>query len=112
MPKFEGPRVAAMDAYVTMLAAMGKPGTKSASSMGTAIANGSSGICELVLEGKVSYEVGKKYFDQVMEFMRFGLPPDLRVSSGLMDYDAMLELHRTIVSKRSGAQLVKGGRPH
>jgi hypothetical protein len=92
---YDSPYLAALDAFITMLEGVVDNGNDKLSMIGVATANGSSAICEFVVEGKVSYKEGKDYFNQVMEFINFGLPPGLKASGPIMDFDEMLELHKS-----------------
>lgn len=94
-PNYDSPYLAALDAFITILEGVVDNGNDKLSVVGVLTANGSSAICEFVIEEKVSYKDGKTYFNQVMEFINFILPPGLKASGLIMDFDEMLELHKS-----------------
>ena len=92
---YDNSYLAALDAFITILEGVVDSKNDKLSMLGAVIANGSSAVCEFVIEGKVLYKDGETYFNQLIEFINFTLPPGLKASGPIMNFDEMLELHKS-----------------
>jgi hypothetical protein len=69
--------------------------------MGTHIANSCFGICELVVEGKVSQSIGREYFDMYKKVFERVNGIRMPFEGGLLDFDTSLELTREARNRKS-----------
>lgn len=93
--QFGNPYVAAMQAHTIMLKGMISHGNVSPSTLGAMLARTSETFCEFVREGKVPHEVGREYFDVVMDQSKTFLPPGISVSGGLMSFNSRMQMWKS-----------------
>jgi hypothetical protein len=68
--------------------------------MGTHIANSCFGLCELVVEGKVSQSIGHEYFDMYKKVFERFHGSRMPFEGGLFDFDTSLELARESLNRK------------
>lgn len=68
--------------------------------MGAHIANSCFGICELVVEGKVSQSIGREYFDIYKKVFERVHGIKMPFEGGLFDFDTSLELAREALNRK------------
>jgi hypothetical protein len=55
------------------------------------------GICELVIDKKVSYEDGRRYFDFVVAHIRAPISDEMGGFDGVRNFDEMLRRNRSVL---------------